>query len=289
MIVINPMNRKVYTLPKEPKGEVYRQLIETSLTFCETFCLITGNVYVGDQSIENSNLARERLKPWLIEGRLTSGWPGTNEWPCTKSGEVLMEMYRLNAESVRKLKQLANGLFEWEAPNLPEDPCFFRKDGGVWLTTISHERIAYLEITDEEKKVIDSIIPREFGEREKILQWLPQRIQAFANSPEYQLLEWDKDNPGVVFGLLAAFLGPLQERQIQGLNDPDQESTLNAAYTFLDLMASSPHPEVRELLTDEVFEFFIFNSPGLDVISAFEQRLGPRAKQLYDQWENASL
>jgi hypothetical protein len=47
------------------------------------------------------------------------------------------------------MKELASGLFQWVG-YAPEDPCFFRADGEVLLVTTSHERDAYLMLSEEE-------------------------------------------------------------------------------------------------------------------------------------------
>jgi hypothetical protein len=48
------------------------------------------------------------------------------------------------------MEELTVGLFDWENPDLPDDPHFLRADGSVWLGSIIHERDAWLELTGEE-------------------------------------------------------------------------------------------------------------------------------------------
>ena len=42
------------------------------------------------------------------------------------------------------------GLYGWIFPNLPEDLAFYWPDGGPMLGTISHERLAFLNLEEEE-------------------------------------------------------------------------------------------------------------------------------------------
>jgi hypothetical protein len=56
------------------------------------------------------------------------------------------------------LKALAGGLFEWVTVG-PEDPCFFRANGQVLLVTTSHERDAYMYLTEAEHETLERDFP----------------------------------------------------------------------------------------------------------------------------------
>ena len=65
----------------------------------------------------------------------------------------------LVSASLELLKSAANGLFEWLQPRLPDDLCFLNVEKKPWLTTISHERDAYLSVTEDQLEIILAAVP----------------------------------------------------------------------------------------------------------------------------------
>lgn len=74
------------------------------------------------------------------------------EWPGTKlmRAAVPVFWFRPTPEVVTILKASVQGLYGWIFPNLPEDLAFYWPDGGLMLGTISHERLAFLNLEEEE-------------------------------------------------------------------------------------------------------------------------------------------
>jgi hypothetical protein len=75
------------------------------------------------------------------------------EWPGTKSSSdqpVMAYEYQISESCLAIIKRVSHSLYEWEQPNLPEDIAFLRETKGAMLTTISHERDAYLSLSDAE-------------------------------------------------------------------------------------------------------------------------------------------
>jgi len=63
---------------------------------------------------------------------------------------VTVHEIAFDGDVAHALGSAAHNLFQWQQPALPEDLCLLRADGSPWLTTISHERDAYLSLTDPE-------------------------------------------------------------------------------------------------------------------------------------------
>jgi hypothetical protein len=84
-----------------------------------------------------------------------------HEWPGTillHRGEATAYWHTVTPRLQQTLKAQAGRLFEWVG-YMPEDPCFFRANGQVLLGTTSHERDAYLILTDEEQVMIQQSFP----------------------------------------------------------------------------------------------------------------------------------
>ena len=63
-------------------------------------------------------------------------WPGTVSWD--ERSLIRADVYRLSAEVCAYIRS-ANALFDWIAPDRPEDIAFF-KDGVCWISTTTHEQ-----------------------------------------------------------------------------------------------------------------------------------------------------
>jgi hypothetical protein len=141
-----------YDLSEEPRGSVYRGLIRASLNYGASFLLVVRSLLAVHQSVR---LAMEDLEPFVVSRTDESEWPGTRLFDETAS----VSRFLLRSETARILGKVADGLYEWVQPDLPEDLCIMRADGSPWLVTISHEREAYLQLSDYEKKALLEEVP----------------------------------------------------------------------------------------------------------------------------------
>jgi hypothetical protein len=55
-----------------------------------------------------------------------------------------LSSYALTEECGAVISVLAECLYAWMQPALPEDLCLVREDGDPWLVSIAHEREGYL-------------------------------------------------------------------------------------------------------------------------------------------------
>ncbi|MEJ8553067.1 hypothetical protein [Tepidibacter sp. Z1-5] len=140
--MLNISNRKQYTY-----------LLKHSITKCTEFILV-----VVPEIELNTNGAKvlDRLKPYLKEKKKGYEWPGTQRF---EDGDpVTIYHYSLNEHSINILLQSADSLYSWVQPNLPEDLCFIKEDGSVWVYTSSHEEMSWVEDeSDEELNFIENI------------------------------------------------------------------------------------------------------------------------------------
>jgi len=144
--------RKVIDLLEEPRGEIYARLLGLAETEAsEAYLIVRSSLPLS----ERAKAALEQLEPHQVAVRTTSAWPGTT----LGGGSALMFMYRMSPALASTLRLAADGLYDWQQPDLPEDLGFIRPDGSVWLASIAHERDAYFELSDEEAKDLFDRLP----------------------------------------------------------------------------------------------------------------------------------
>jgi hypothetical protein len=94
------------------------------------------------------------FKADFINEELIRQWPGT----ILLAKEATAYWHTVTPHLQQTLKAQAARLFEWVG-YMPEDPCFFRMNGQTLLVTTSHERNAYMILTDEEHAIIQQMFP----------------------------------------------------------------------------------------------------------------------------------
>ena len=100
--------------------------------------------------------ALARLRKHEVSTREVAEWPGTTLWG---GSTAQLTEYSLNAELATDLAALAEGLYDWQQPDLPEDLGFLRLDGSAWLASIAHERDAYFVVSAEEEIELRALLP----------------------------------------------------------------------------------------------------------------------------------
>lgn len=146
------MTRTTFDVVAEPKGELLAAFLRTLGELSSSLLLVLRNELELDD--RGQALLRE-LQQYVIERHVGSAWPGT-----VLHGDSAT-IIRLSAVPpvIEKIGRASEGLFGWVQPDLPEDPCLLRADGSPLLVTVSHERDAYLELTDEEQASITKTLP----------------------------------------------------------------------------------------------------------------------------------
>jgi hypothetical protein len=162
--------RNNYTLTSEPGKSIYDQLIDYSLDYCTIFLLVTRHSISVSKSAKD---VLDRLQSFLFYQQEEASWPGTE----LLEGTATVYRYRLTPESASILTDVADGLFSWTQPQLPEDLILIRDDGSPLLVSISHEKDGYLELSTEERSDLISRIP----DIAAILEHTPDKYENNAN------------------------------------------------------------------------------------------------------------
>jgi hypothetical protein len=146
------MARRSYTLAVEPRGVAYRELC----TFAEQSGLDVLLV-VRDRLVlsPRGHDVLASLERCATSDRRQSEWPGTRLFGHTARVVVV----RPDAEPWVVVRGSAEGLFDWQAPDLPEDLCMLRRDGTTFLGNIAHERDAFVELDDDERDALPAAVP----------------------------------------------------------------------------------------------------------------------------------
>jgi hypothetical protein len=146
------MQRATYNLVKEPTGETYCRLIRHLSSYCNEFLLvIRSSVNAYPSTIEGL----EKFRDFLLRRSEEAKWPGTE----LLDGTATVYRFRLSPEALDHLSSLAEGLYSWKQPELPEDLCFIRFDGSPCLVSIAHEKDGYLLLSDEEYAQLIEEVP----------------------------------------------------------------------------------------------------------------------------------
>ena len=147
------MDRVIYDIPREPRGEVYQRLIGLSLRFCNTALLVVRD---SIDLRDSGTRVLTALEPYLQQKNRETEWPGTKLF---YGASATVYRFRLCSNSGEVLKGAVDALYCWQQPQYPEDLCLLRSDGQPWLVSIAHESISYLELSSAEKDVILVDIP----------------------------------------------------------------------------------------------------------------------------------
>src|SRR5437016_3150195 len=157
-----------WTIIVEPRGETYTALVRAACAKGTVGGLVVQNFRSWDASFANlmSELAGHTLS---VEE--TSEWPGTVQGGGNKGslqGYPRLHKFSLNQDTLHLLTIYASGLYDWLHPRLPEDLCFFDRNERAWMTTISHERDAYLTLTRSELKNLLALVPGLAGQWDSV-------------------------------------------------------------------------------------------------------------------------
>jgi hypothetical protein len=66
--------RMIFTIRKEPKGNIYQQLINISLNYCDKFLVVKEKLY---NYAKNTELVLESFQPFMVYSKEANIWPGT--------------------------------------------------------------------------------------------------------------------------------------------------------------------------------------------------------------------
>lgn len=137
-----------YSLVENPTGETYRYLIKTLCDYSDKFYFVTRKELKYNQKV----LAK--FEPYIIETYETKNWANT----ITKGPAATVYVIEVNQDTQKLLQQLAKKLYDWVAPNLPEDLTFM-KNNFAWFSCTTHEKFGGFSIRTEYYRNIVEQIP----------------------------------------------------------------------------------------------------------------------------------
>lgn len=129
----------MYTQLNEPKQENYKKLIDLAFKYCDKFAFIRHSQLFYHQTMD---LLLAELQEEFIESREQTEWPGTISVP-----PATVYYFRTTNNAREIIQKACESLFDWKAPYLPDDLCFFR-NGNEWLVNTAHEKFCAIK-TDE--------------------------------------------------------------------------------------------------------------------------------------------
>lgn len=135
--------QQVYDIKAEPRGDLYKSLVEFCAVRSRILLLVLRDV---EWLTDSARSLFQRLEPFLLSKQKATEWPGTR----LTEGQATVFRYRTAPELVRLIQDATEGLYEWQQPERPEDLAFLRSDETPLLVTISHESDAYLELSEDE-------------------------------------------------------------------------------------------------------------------------------------------
>lgn len=153
--------RRHYEIVEEPRGAVYRGLLSALAPLCP---LVLFTLPPRQQASPLARTVLAQLSEEILEVRLSTSGPGTGFGAkyagLEEAPEVVArygaEVYslRLTERVLHVLLTVAEGLYDWHFPELPENLCLLRPERQACLWSAVPDRFAYLYVTDAEMRAI---------------------------------------------------------------------------------------------------------------------------------------
>jgi hypothetical protein len=147
--------RFTYDFTDEPTDEVYANLLRFAVPRCRIAQVVTREAAPSTGAAN----ALAQMSTYLDGSERAYAWPGTTLLPSNGVEAATLWRYRWSGGLVDIVLQFSHGLFQWQAPSLPEDLALLRKPGDVWLGSVAHEGDAWLELTEAEHSGLVASIP----------------------------------------------------------------------------------------------------------------------------------
>jgi hypothetical protein len=141
-----------YSVVEEPRGDSYRALLRFLKLTCNAVILV---VRAPERLSSAAREVVNRLDRSLIGSAESGQWPGTTLARHT----ARVYTYAFDDHCLEVIRSSVEGLYDWVGPDRPEDLCILRGDAPC-LTSISHERTAYLDLTPSEVEQLSSATSR---------------------------------------------------------------------------------------------------------------------------------
>ncbi|MBS4210009.1 hypothetical protein [Bacillus sp. FJAT-50079] len=127
-----------WNVVENPTDSIYRQLIKVLCANSDQFYFVTRKELTYNREM------LDQFHAYTIETYKTKKWANT----ITKGSPATVYVIEANRDTCKLLLQLSNSLYDWVAPNLPEDLTFI-KNNFVWFTCTTHEEFGGFTIRSE--------------------------------------------------------------------------------------------------------------------------------------------
>lgn len=134
--------KREYWIASEPRGTA----LEALLKYCATvgsYCSLVDQF----PSSKKGREARERFlteaKPHILGIDNVSTWPGSG----VIKGTMPLWRFAMSIGLLDLLIEQSKGLYDFQAPKLPEDLAVYRSDGSVLLGSVAHEHLGWMNLT----------------------------------------------------------------------------------------------------------------------------------------------
>ncbi|MEN2768667.1 hypothetical protein [Ornithinibacillus xuwenensis] len=127
-----------WTLLENPTGSTYRNLMQVLCEHSEVFYFITRKELTYDWN------TMKQFTPYIMETYKTKKWANT----ITKGPAATVYVVEANVETCSLLQHVAHSLYDWVAPNLPEDLTFM-KNKFEWFSCTTHEEFGGFTIRSD--------------------------------------------------------------------------------------------------------------------------------------------
>ncbi|QOX77503.1 hypothetical protein FY034_00610 [Trichlorobacter lovleyi] len=128
---------KFYEIDSDFKNESYYLLLEWAKVEASSFSLIWRK---GFSFAATAQEVEKRLRPYLIKEELTNEWPGTKI--CAPPEETI-RFYRITNDTIKVLRTVTS-VYDWLAPDYPEDLAFYNKECCPLFGSVAHEHLSFL-------------------------------------------------------------------------------------------------------------------------------------------------
>lgn len=158
-ILVKPeegVSRQTFHVTSELRGKLLEDVLGVLSRYSSSMLLVVRDELGLDETGVSLLL---KLQPCLQEEKRTSTWPGT----VILDEQATAYRYAMNDFVLGEIVSSVSGLYDFQQPAFPEDLSFFREDGTAILSSVSHEHDAYLDLSDEEYKVIIDKLPSLVG------------------------------------------------------------------------------------------------------------------------------
>lgn len=121
-----------WQLQANPSGETYKKLIRLLCDQSDHFYFVVRKELKTEEQLAP---ILQLFQPYLIDTYRTKQWAGTR----TKGPAAAVYVMQANKHTRKLLQELADSLYSWIAPELPEDLTFF-KGNREWFSCTTHEK-----------------------------------------------------------------------------------------------------------------------------------------------------